>query len=403
MPTSSGTVHVRIWGEHGYSIGAFGISYSTGTTRPTLPVNFPTSAITLTENQWMDGEITNTVTELWYSFPVTTGQTYRIWWNARLGGDGSKTLEESGSAWYADGREIFIGASSTFNNPRSFTPDSSGAVYVRTRGRSSSSGTFGIVYSTGTTKPATNLPAETIILAENQWMDGNIQGGSRFWYSFPVTAGQTYRIWWNGWSGDGSKTAQVAGSAWYADGKEIFSDILSGFFSDPRQSFTPTSSSTVYVMMHEQYWNPGTFALVYSTGSTRPITVKLPPSDAITLTENQWMDSEMSQTIDELWYSFPVTAGHTYRIWWNDGFQGDGSKTLRATGSAWYADGKEIFIRAISTFNNPRTFTPDSSGTVYVRVLGEYASSRGTFAVVYGSDIIRPGVGNARVSDARAW
>ena len=40
----------------------------------------------------------------------------------------------------------------------------------------------------------------------------------------------------------------------------------------------------------------------------------------------------------EVWYSFTVTSGTTYRVWWNDGYQDSGSKTLDIRASAFYSN-----------------------------------------------------------------
>ena len=118
------------------------------------------------------------------------------------------------------------------------------------------------------------------------------------------------------------------------------------------------------------------------------------PYDAIPLTDGVWKDDEITASTPscDIWYSFPVVEGTTYRIWTNDLF-GDLTKTLYALTSAWYETGDKIF-RTINNFDSPGTFTATSSGTVYVRVLpanlGDY--DYGTFAVVYNTEDTRPAV-----------
>ncbi|MCL2558673.1 MAG: hypothetical protein FWE09_09375 [Treponema sp.] len=353
-------------------------------------------AFVLTEDEWTDGEITDTVAELWYAFAVEAGTTYHVWWNGLLNGDGSKTLYESASAWHADGAEIFIDANSAFNTPRNFTPTSSGAVYVRVIPNSSGSrGTFAVTYSAGSARPAVPfvLPSDAASLTEDAWTDGEIvQGGTALWYSFPVDAGETYNVWWNAASGDGSKTLQARASAWHEDGREIFFDVASGYAA-PR-TFTPISGGMVYVRMLSNFiGSRGTFAVAYSSGATRPsIPVDLPSDDASPLTEDQWMDGAITDEETELWYSFPVEAGQEYRLWLHDRSDGDGSKTLSARASAWYADETEIFSAINNAFNTPQTFTPALSGTVYVRVFPSSSVGRGTFALAYSSGTARPAV-----------
>ncbi|MCL2557417.1 MAG: hypothetical protein FWE09_02970 [Treponema sp.] len=387
-PDSAGRIWIRVNGSR--SAGTFGIVYSAGNVRPALPVDLPfDDASALTENQWTDGEIAATARELWYAFDVEQGKTYRIWWNDQYGGDRSKSLEAAADAWSEDGGEIAIGRTYGFNNPITFTPTSTGTVYVRVRGSSASNtGTFAMTYSTGSarpTLPAPDFPSDAIVLAENQWTDGEITAtAGELWYSFPVVAGAEYRVWWNGgYRGNGSKSLIGAVGAWYEDGSEI-----EGGTSDLNRpiTFTPASSSTVYVRARGNYASfTGTFGIVYGMGSARPA---LPapdfPSDAIVLAENQWTDGEITATVREIWYSFPVVAGTEYRVY--------GSQSLEAAIDAWHEDGSEIAVGRTWGFYTPITFTPTSDGAVWVRVRGTQTSIAGTFGIVYSTGDTRPAI-----------
>ncbi|MCL2558021.1 MAG: InlB B-repeat-containing protein [Treponema sp.] len=365
----------------------------------TLYANYAKWAIALTENQWTDGEITATARELWYAFDVEPGKTYRIWVNGGYEGDGSKNLGAAVDAWLEDGGEIAFGQTYGFNNPITFTPASSGAVYVKVRGwNTSDTGTFGIVYSASATRPALpapDFPADAIALTVNQWTDGEITATvTELWHAFDVEQGKTYRVWWNDmYDGDGSKSLWAAVSAWYEDGGEIAIGRAAGF-PNPI-TFTPTSDGTVYVRVRGldglYARSTGTFGIVYSTGNTRPAIPVDFPANTIALTEDEWTDGEITTTATELWYSFDVEQGETYRVWWNDG-DGDGTKTLYAFGDAWRADGGEIFIGIPGAFNNPQSFVAASSGAVYLRIRGQDNRLLGTFAVAYSSGSTRPAI-----------
>ena len=353
--------------------------------------------LTLTENQWSYADITTEITERLYSFDVVEGTTYRIWWNDMYSGDGSKTLYAVGDASYENDNVIFNSSTSTFYNPRSFTPTSSGKIIVKIRGNNSSNfGTFGIVYSTGTTRPSlpVDLPslANTLPLTENWWADGAITTEvTELWYSFDVVEGTNYRIWWNGSgiAGDGSKTLNPDGSAWYEDGSEIFLRSNSTF-NNP-SLFTPTSSGKVFIRIRGlNSTNRGTFGIVYSTGTTRPTIPVYFPSNMVSLRENQWEDGEVTSTDTERWYSFDVVEGATYRIWWNDRNRGNGLKSLRAYGDVWYENGREISITGSSTFDAPISFESTFSGKVFVKIRGQSSGTYGTFGLVYSTDNTRP-------------
>jgi uncharacterized repeat protein (TIGR02543 family) len=53
----------------------------------------------------------------------------------------------------------------------------------------------------------------------------------------------------------------------------------------------------------------------------------IPPANHTPLTNGQWANGEFTGSGSNLhWYSFTVTAGTTYYVWWNDEYEGDGSK-----------------------------------------------------------------------------
>jgi hypothetical protein len=117
----------------------------------------------LVANQWANGSVPNASSVSWYSITVTASTTYRIWWNDRDQGDSSKTADVAVGARYADGTVIFGDTDTTvdqgWETGQSFTPSANGTVYVRVmpyNGVGTYTGTFGIVFSTGATRPLAN-------------------------------------------------------------------------------------------------------------------------------------------------------------------------------------------------------------------------------------------------------
>ena len=105
----------------------------------------------------------------------------------------------------------------------------------------------------------------------------------------------------------------------------------------------------------------------------------------IPLTMNQWSIDATSNS--ELWYSFSVTSGTSYQIWWNDSYDGDGTKTADIYVSVEYSNGTPIFDRIDSGWSMGWSFTASSSGTVYVKV--EPLDS-GNYGIVYSTSLYRP-------------
>jgi len=110
-------------------------------------------AIPLIVNEWANGSIAQQNETVWYSFSVISGTTYYIWWNDLSQGDSSKTANVSVNANYSSGSNIFSNIDSGWTSPQTFTANTSGTVKLRVTSSNSTTGTFAIVYSTGSTRP----------------------------------------------------------------------------------------------------------------------------------------------------------------------------------------------------------------------------------------------------------
>jgi hypothetical protein len=93
-----------------------------------------------------------------------------------------------------------------------------------------------------------------------------------------------------------------------------------------------------------------------------------PPSSHTPLTQRQWMDGSIDSSGSGQMYSFTVTAGTTYYVWENDGYEGDDSKTLDVRVRAFHSSGTELFY-GDDAYDSPETFNAPSNGTAYPRLL----------------------------------
>jgi hypothetical protein len=121
----------------------------------------------LVEGVWTDGDLPAGSSVDWYTITATAGTTYRIWWNDRLEGPtpANKTGDVVISAWRTDGTNIFggigiIGSNGGIDNgwniPQQIPVTEDGTVYVRVmpyEAGENCRGTYGIVFSTGETRP----------------------------------------------------------------------------------------------------------------------------------------------------------------------------------------------------------------------------------------------------------
>jgi hypothetical protein len=124
---------------------------------------------------------------------------------------------------------------------------------------------------TGTDLSGTSSEANPFPLTAGIWANGSVPSAdSVVWCSFNVTGGTTYYIWWNDkYQGDNTKTADVEVSAYYSNGTRIFEEEDSGW--NYPESFTASSSGTVKIKVAPYFSSAtGTFAIVYSTSSTKP-------------------------------------------------------------------------------------------------------------------------------------
>jgi uncharacterized repeat protein (TIGR02543 family) len=310
----------------------------------------------LTENIWIDDRITSEEgsTGVWYSFDVTAGTTYYVWWNDRKQGDATKTLDVSVSnARYSYGTSQLTYADSGWITPQDFTAESDGTVHINVRpDYPNSAGTFSIVYNTTGIRPA-----------------------------YTVTYSGVYSYY------DDVVIVQPGSSITLPGGLDRKWYMLDGWYDDDGNNYsahsvyTPTGDITLYAR-----W-------------------KYDP-EPIPLAEKIWTGGSIINDDGRgVQYSFNVVSGKIYYIWWdekwNESTLGTYLKTLDVIVSAYYSDESKIFEDeyiysyvsppdVYGGFLKPRSFTADQDGTVLIRVIPAAVGSTGTFGVVYSAGITRP-------------
>jgi fibronectin type 3 domain-containing protein len=101
------------------------------------------------------------------------------------------------------------------------------------------------------------------------------------------------------------------------------------------------------------------------------------------LSDNVWFDGTMTASGIHN-YQFNAVQGNTYRIYWNDNYQGDNTKTCDIRVSAYWEDtGTYIFTDIDSAYTTPQTINASRSGTIILRVRGFTSSNTGTYAIKY--------------------
>jgi uncharacterized repeat protein (TIGR02543 family) len=174
-----------------------------------------------------------------------------------------------------------------------------------------------------------------------------------------------------------AQSTGYVGRQWYLNGKDTGQSGNTYTFSS-----TTAGRHTVGLFVEKD-------GRLYNTNIT--ITVQAAGSEAnpFPLTASTWANGSITSTASTVWYSFNVTGGTTYYVWWNDSYEGNSTKTLDVKVSAYYSSGTSIFTSVDSGWSSYRSFTASSSGTVKIKV-EPYSSGTGTFAVAYRTSSTRP-------------
>ena len=106
------------------------------------------------------------------------------------------------------------------------------------------------------------------------------------------------------------------------------------------------------------------------------------------LTVNRWTNGAITANTDFITYSFNAVNGTTYYIWTNDGYDGDGSKTLDTI--FWVFDDNERYGYGDDHWETPFVFTASSNGRVSIVVCAYSPPQTGTFAIAYSTSRTRP-------------
>jgi hypothetical protein len=330
---------------------------STSSAKTSPPGDAEKNPIPLTENKWEDGEITSSAAEkeIWYSFDVTNGTTYYVWWNDRDSGDNTKTLDVRVDAYYINDSSIFYGVDSGWNTAQSFKANSTGKVKLRVYPYSGGNGTFAITYSTINTRPT----PYTVTFNSNGG-SGTPPASQTVNTGSSITLPDAGSLSKSGCTFAGWSTA-ASGGTYYKKG----------------DSYTVKNNITLYAVWISALTGDGTKANPFQ------------------LNANTWADGVITPNTanKEIWYSFVVTQDTTYYVWWNDSHNGDDSKTLIIKVSAYYSDDSNIFEDTVDKFDTPKSITASLNDTVKIKVQPFNSgsdNSTGTFAIVFNESGTRP-------------
>jgi hypothetical protein len=336
---------------------------------------------TLVEDQWKNGELLEAGDIDWYKISLTADTTYNIWWNGRpmdtRYGAGDKTGDVVVGAYKTDGTVIFGGTNVAvgdgWTTPQTISSTTDSTVYIRVRpynAGASYCGTYGIVYSTGNTKP---------VIDSATFVSVSANGGS----GTPTTAL--------------TLTFSKAVTGLSASNINL---TMSGIFGVTKGALSgngPTYTLGVSTPMDGTLTVAVGSAILQISGSPKTVVITGDGGANIApLEEGVWTDGNVPTGSSVDWYKITITAGKTYRIWWNGRFSGptpkdkDGDVVVgawRSTSTTAIFGGNTWSVEY--GWESPQIIASSTvDGTVFVRVmpynnLDEYA---GTYAIVFTAD-----------------
>jgi hypothetical protein len=297
-----------------------------------------------------------------YSFPAGANTVYEVSWEdsgGQAGGssyDGDITVTAYRGSIGSNNPSNFTAVDSGYATPRKVSYTSGTTIYLKVEG--SSGGTYSVKYGT--------LPI--LDLTDGVWQNADMTASGYEDYRFPVTAGETYAVYWNGSYGDGINSLNIKVSAYYETGGAfIFNGVNSGYTTP--QVFTAASSGNVIIRVEPYYSGyTGTYAVLY--GEVKPLSAGMVESGTITAGGVKL-------------YSFPAGANTVYEIRWEDFGDQAGSSyngDIRVTAYRGSIGSNVLFNAVNSGYATPQKVNYTSAITIYLKVEG---SSAGTYSVKY--------------------
>lgn len=189
----------------------------------------------------------------------------------------------------------------------------------------------------------------------------------------------------------------VSGADYY------FCFISSSRDFDEYTTYAFDTPSTYYHLVHDNLWSyidtlyikVCAYQYGYGGGYDSSVLYVSRPSGwtgnvtAAALSENQWFSDSINSSTSNTYklYSIYVNSWQTYYVWWDDADNGGGTLDIRVMVSA-NEDGSGMFFD--QDVPNEASFTPSSSGTVYVRVYPYSSGNTGSYGIAYSASSNRP-------------
>lgn len=249
-----------------------------------------------------------------------------------------------------------------------YTPTVSGTYYISAESfRTSDQGSYALSLATAgnTSADIAGDSSTTASIAAGGTTTSDLNpAGDTDWFAFTVTAGSEYVIDLVG-VGSGELSDPLV-RVMTASGTELAANDDGGTGLDSQLTYQATTAGTVYISA-ESYANSGSGDYQLSVAQTRAGSSDIPgdTSTTVTLTNNTPVDNSLEIVGDSDWFRFDVTAGTQYTI----SLEGIGANELSDPLLRVYnASGTQLASNddGGTGLDSLLTYTPTSSGTVYI-------------------------------------
>lgn len=303
--TTGQTYYIKVTPRYDSDRGSFQISCTETIAEPGVLTAMET-AISLTVDEWTDGNIPDEDGEQWFSFEATANSHYVHFKHDELS-------EVYFQLYDATGTKIGDQDILHRNNPYKYYPSLTNGhtYYIRIIQRSISTGSYKIGFTVISGEPGTQAGIEgAAALTLDTWTSGSIDvAGGEDWYKFEATADTHYvhfkkdtlrEVYVQLYDGTGSKI----GDHVKLDNYDLFSTDYESLTNGETYylkvvPYSSTGTGAYEISVTEISGEPGTLAGIAS---------------AISLTFNTWKSGTIDEADGENWYKFEATTADTHRV-----------------------------------------------------------------------------------------
>jgi hypothetical protein len=321
---------------------------------------------------WTPGNISTSGEVKTYYFYTTPGNSYVIAWDDSYQGSGSYYGNVMVSAYRENlTTTYFSNVNSGYTTPQVITAQEN-IVYIKVSGYySSSTGSYAIKASLN--KPMINVKQGTTMIPNGagSYSFGSVSMGSNGTATFTIQNTGTGNL-----NLTGSPKVQISGAdaSNFSVTTQPTSPVALNGSTTFTVKYTPAETgaktATVTINSDDNDNNPFSFTIT-GTGAWagEPLTI------------GAWLPKNIATAGEIKTYYFTAVPGKTYKVYWDDSYQGSGSYTCDIKVSAYLKNLTSAYFTYVDSGYTTAQAITAQEAIVYIKVSGYYSSSTGSFAL----------------------